>query len=143
MASWGFSYQIKTDFGNNEYWNKQIPFGLPDSKKNKNHSYTPNQLHSILTSRDGEFTIGHLQTLFSLFEDLLNERKTLQEFIGEFTEDNDIENKRKDARKILGLSDDTSDLEIINDKYKILAKEHHPDMSNGDSEKFKIASCAG
>ena len=75
-------------------------------------------------------------------EDLLNERKTLQEFIGEFTEDKDIENKRKDARKILGLSDDTSDLEIINDKYKILAKEHHPDMSNGDSEKFKTINNA-
>lgn len=75
-------------------------------------------------------------------EALLNERKTLQEFIGEFTEDKDIENKRKDARKVLGLSDDSSDMEIINEKYKLLAKEHHPDMPNGDMERFKTINNA-
>lgn len=72
MATWGYSYQIKTQFEETQKWEKQIPFGLPASK-NKHHTYKPNELHSILISRDGEFTIGHLQTLFSLFEELLNE----------------------------------------------------------------------
>lgn len=72
MGTWGFSYQIKAKYENTPYWDKEIPFGLPASK-NKNHIYTPHRLHSILTSRDGEFTLGCLQNLFSLFEDLLNE----------------------------------------------------------------------
>ncbi len=72
MATWGCSYQIKAQFEKTEFWEKTIPFGLPASK-NKQHVYKPKELYSILTSRDGEFTIGHLQTLFSLFEELLNE----------------------------------------------------------------------
>lgn len=75
-------------------------------------------------------------------EEMFNEKKTLQEFIGKFSEDKDIENKRKDARKTLGLSEDASDLEIINGKYKTLAKEHHPDMPSGDLEKFKTINNA-
>jgi len=72
MGTWGCSYQIKNKFENTPNWDKEVQFGLP-AFKNKSHVYTPHQLHSILTSRDGEFTMGHLQTLFSLFEDLLNE----------------------------------------------------------------------
>lgn len=72
MGTWGFSYQIKEKFENTENWEKALGFGLPASKK-KYHIYSPKKLHSILTSKDGEFTIGHLQTLFSMFEDLLNE----------------------------------------------------------------------
>jgi len=72
MATWGYSYWVKSQFENTNSWDKEVQFGLPASK-NKSHIYTPHQLYSILTSRDGEFTLGHLQTLFSLFEDLLNE----------------------------------------------------------------------
>lgn len=68
---------------------------------------------------------------------LLDNRKTPEDFINEFSEDRDIEDKRKEARKVLGLSEDTLDMEIINEKYKSLAKECHPDMPNGDTGKFK------
>ena len=68
---------------------------------------------------------------------LLNERKTLHEFIAEFSEDKDIGDKRKEARKALGVDEDTLDLNVINEKYKSLAKAHHPDMPNGNMEKFK------
>ena len=73
MATWGYSYQISNQFSGTQLWDTKVSFGLPASKNNRIHTYTPHQMHSILTSRDGEFTIGHLQTLFSLFEDLLNE----------------------------------------------------------------------
>ena len=70
-------------------------------------------------------------------EALLKERKTLQEFISEFSEDKDICDKRKEARKSLGVDESTLDLNAINEKYKSLAREHHPDMPNGNMEKFK------
>lgn len=73
VATWGYSYQISTQFFGTPLWDKEISFGLPASKNNCSHPYTPNQLYSILTSRDGEFTIGHIQTLFSIFEDIWNE----------------------------------------------------------------------
>ena len=68
---------------------------------------------------------------------LLNKEKTRQEFISGFSEDKDIGDKRKKARQVLGVSEDTLDLSEINEKYKTLAKEHHPDMPTGDLEKFK------
>lgn len=73
MAIWQHSDVIRNTYEKTDKWNKKIIFRLPASKNNSSHSYTPYQLHSILTSRDGEFTIGHLQTLFSLFEGLVNE----------------------------------------------------------------------
>ena len=68
---------------------------------------------------------------------LIKERKTLQEFIGEFSEDKDIRDKRKEARKTLGVDEDSLDLSVINERYKSLAKAHHPDTPNGNMEKFK------
>ena len=68
---------------------------------------------------------------------LLKNLKTSQEFISEFSEDKDVEDNRKKAREVLGLEQDTLDLEVINKKYKLLAKEHHPDMPTGSAEKFK------
>ena len=73
---------------------------------------------------------------------LINEKKTLQDFIAEFSEDKDINDKRKEARKALGLEENALDLEVINQKYKTLAKEHHPDMPNGNMEKFKVINHA-
>jgi len=63
--------------------------------------------------------------------------KTMQEFTIEFSEDNDIEDERKEARDFLGLEHNVNDLEVINKKYKELAKEFHPDMPNGSTDKFK------
>ena len=70
-------------------------------------------------------------------EALLKERKTLQNFISEFSEDKDVCDKREEARKVLGVDEDILDLNIINEKYKSLAKTNHPDMPNGNMEKFK------
>ncbi|MDP3918403.1 MAG: J domain-containing protein [Nanoarchaeota archaeon] len=68
---------------------------------------------------------------------LLNGLKTLEEFISGFTEDDDVEEKRKEARKIIGVSEDCLDMEEINQKYKVLAKKYHPDMPNGDLIEFQ------
>ena len=68
---------------------------------------------------------------------LLNERKTLQEFIADFTEDKDVDDARKKAKKILGVDEESLNMDMINSNYKQLAKEHHPDMPNGNMEKFK------
>ena len=68
---------------------------------------------------------------------LLEERKTMQEFISKFSEDKDISCKRKEARKALGVDEGTLDLNIIDERYKSLAKAHHPDMTKGSMEKFK------
>lgn len=47
----------------------KIPLMLEASKKGF-YGYKPEELYSILTSKDTEFTLGHLITLFSLVEDL-------------------------------------------------------------------------
>jgi len=75
-------------------------------------------------------------------EALLTNKKTIQEFINDFSEDKDVTEKRKEARKIIGVEPESLDLELINVKYKELAKEHHPDMPNGDAEKFKAINHA-
>ncbi len=68
---------------------------------------------------------------------VLSEEKTLQEFIEEFREEEDIEEQRKGAREFFGLEHSHKDIETINKKYKDLAKEHHPDKPTGSIEKFK------
>ena len=68
---------------------------------------------------------------------LLQGKKTEQEFIAEFSEDKDVNEQRKQARKTLGLDENERDLSVIDQRYKELAKKYHPDMSTGDNEKFK------
>ena len=70
-------------------------------------------------------------------EALLQEKITVEEFIAKFSEDHDIESKRKQAREVLGLDPHIMDLELINKTYRDLAKEHHPDMPLGNTERFK------
>ena len=55
----------------------------------------------------------------------------------EFREDSDVEEKRTEARGFLGLKENEDNLEVIDKKYKEMAKELHPDTQNGDTEKFK------
>lgn len=69
---------------------------------------------------------------------LVTGQKTIQEFTLEFSEDHDVEDQRKKAREVLGVNEDELNLEIIDKKYKLLAKEHHPDMPTGNAAKFKI-----
>lgn len=63
--------------------------------------------------------------------------KTIEEFVIEFREDEDMVNKRKKAREFLGLEANENNLEVIDKKYKQMAKDLHPDMENGSTEKFK------
>jgi hypothetical protein len=69
--------------------------------------------------------------------ELINERITLDDFALKFSEKDDIEKQRKEAKKLLGIDEDCVDVDEINRKYKILAKKHHPDVDGGDMEKFK------
>lgn len=73
MASWGAVFHwLERDFKNTPLWDKPLQLGLPASKKGY-QEYTPAQLDGILRSKDAEFTLGHLQTLFSLLEELITE----------------------------------------------------------------------
>ena len=73
---------------------------------------------------------------------LLNKQKTVDEFIHEFSEDTDIAKQRKEARELLGVDANSTDMALIDKKYKELAKELHPDKPNGDTEKFKAVNRA-
>ncbi|USN45309.1 MAG: J domain-containing protein [Candidatus Woesearchaeota archaeon] len=68
---------------------------------------------------------------------ILEERKSVDEFINDFSEETNVEDERKAAREHLGLDADVHDLDIINKRYKLLAKDAHPDMPTGDTETFK------
>jgi hypothetical protein len=68
--------------------------------------------------------------------------KTIEEFIRDFTEERDVEKEREAAREHLGVAADEIDLDVISKKYKLLARDAHPDMPNGDTEKFKALNRA-
>ncbi|MCH8329203.1 MAG: J domain-containing protein [Nanoarchaeota archaeon] len=80
--------------------------------------------------------IGHLTTL------LTKGVITLDEFFDQFEEKKDVIEQRVNAREILGISEDSIDFETIHKNYKKLSKEFHPDMHNGDTEKFKKINVA-
>ena len=90
--------------------------------------------------------VDNLHVLFRVIEIesnlVLSEKKTFDDFISEFREDSDVDDKRKEARKFFGVDPDSNDLEIITTKYKAMAKELHPDMPSGDTEKFKQLNIA-
>ncbi len=73
---------------------------------------------------------------------VLEGKKTIDEFIKDFTEKHDVEEERKNARELIGVDSDSLNLDDINKKYKLLAKDLHPDMPNGDTEKFKALNRA-
>lgn len=68
---------------------------------------------------------------------LLIEEKNIEDFIFEFSEEHDVEDERKKARETLGIEHEEKDLEKITKKFKEMAKEHHPDMPQGNPDKFK------
>src|SRR3989344_5618430 len=73
---------------------------------------------------------------------LLAGKKTMEDFIADFSEEQDVEEKRKEARTILGVEHNVTDMSVINAKYKHLAKTNHPDMPGGDTEKFQVINNA-
>ena len=68
---------------------------------------------------------------------LLEGKKTFEEFLLEFSEKDDVEHTRKEAREILGVGENCLDMDLIDKKYKELARKYHPDMADGDTEMFK------
>ncbi len=73
---------------------------------------------------------------------LLAGHKTMDEFMSDFMEGQDIEKQRQEARVTLGIKHDEMDIAVIDAKYKDLAKKNHPDMLGGDTEKFKAINRA-
>jgi hypothetical protein len=73
---------------------------------------------------------------------ILEDKKTIEQFITDFTEEEDIEEERKKARELLGVDEDSLDFEQMSKNYKKLAKELHPDMPTGNTEKFKAINRA-
>jgi len=90
--------------------------------------------------------VENLYIVFKMIElevnALLAGQKTQQDFISEFSEDKDVDDKRKEAREILGVAPDSLDLGHIDSKYKDLAKKYHPDMPEGNADKFKEINLA-
>ena len=66
----------------------------------------------------------------------LEDRITLEEFIDKFIEPEDVEERQKEARNILSVSEDSTDFKQIHENYKKLAKQHHPD-AGGSVDEFK------
>ena len=71
-----------------------------------------------------------------------SEQKTVNDFLHEFTKQDDLEKVRKEARQTLNVAENETNIELITKRYKTLAKEHHPDSDGGDQEKFKKISNA-
>lgn len=68
---------------------------------------------------------------------ILAGEKTIEQFIFDFSEPDEVEEERKEARKLLGVDEDCIDFELMTRKYKELAKAAHPDMPTGNTERFK------
>ncbi|MBL7056199.1 J domain-containing protein [Candidatus Woesearchaeota archaeon] len=73
---------------------------------------------------------------------LSNDEITKEEFLELFAEDTDILKQREAARDVLGVEEHSTDFETIHKNYKRLSKEHHPDMPNGCTERFKKINVA-
>lgn len=73
---------------------------------------------------------------------LIGKDITEDEFCRSFSEDDNVEQQRIEARTLLGVDANERDFEVITKKYKLLAKEHHPDMPNGNPELFKKINLA-
>ena len=90
--------------------------------------------------------VDNLYVVFKVIElevnSLLNETRTINEFISEFSEDKDVKKQREEARDILGVNHETVDMGLIDKNYKELAKQFHPDMPTGDIDKFKAINRA-
>ena len=73
---------------------------------------------------------------------IISKEITSEEFISHFKEDKGVESKQKDARDFLDIEHDTTDFEVINKRYKDMAKILHPDKPTGDTEQFKLLNDA-
>ena len=72
-------------------------------------------------------------------KEVLEGKKSFEEFLHTFQEQNNTKETKKElkeAKLILGLSDDEKDIDVINQAYKKLARSHHPD-AGGDLAEFQ------
>lgn len=115
------------------------PNGIKKAPASVSFYFDKQHLHYSHSSRSKY--VENLYVVFKVIDlkitALLEEKITVEEFINEFSEDIDVAKKRKEAREVLGLDHDVNDLKVIDKAYKDLAKKHHPDTENGDTEKFK------
>lgn len=85
--------------------------------------------------------VDNLQVILKLLKveanKLLNGEKSIEDFLIDFREDDDLIEKRKKAREVLGLEKNESNMAVIDIQYKKMARESHPDTQNGNTEKFK------
>ena len=82
--------------------------------------------------------LGMVVQVVGYFIYLLDKEEiTPERFVKLFAEERDVIKQRKDAREVLGIGEHSTDFEEVHKNYKKLSKEHHPDMPNGDLEKFK------
>ncbi len=111
---------------------------IKKTKASASWYFEGNNMH--FSHSEGRF-VDNLYVVWKVIElnvdALISGRKNLNDFIHEFSEGEDVEKQRKEAREALGIDPDSKDMDLVNRNYKILAKEFHPDMPNGDHEKFK------
>ena len=85
--------------------------------------------------------VDNLYVIYKVIEfevnDLVSGKINFQDFLSEFTEKDDVEKMRKEAREILGVEQNVLDFSIIDKRYKELARKYHPDLAGGDAEMFK------
>ncbi len=82
------------------------------------------------------------KVLLTEVDRLIEGEISLDEFHREFADDDKMDDKLVDARKILGVSESENDFELISKKYKVLARKYHPDMSEGNQEMFQKINAA-
>jgi hypothetical protein len=75
-------------------------------------------------------------------EKLLAEEITPSQFMLEFSEDDNLNEQLQEARKTLGVDATEKDFELISKKYKDLARQHHPDMPEGNHNTFQKINAA-
>ncbi|MEK6967610.1 MAG: J domain-containing protein [Nanoarchaeota archaeon] len=100
-----------------------------------------NGTHCLYTYSRAHKYVDNLQIALKVIEtetqNVLKGIKSIEQFIEDFREDDDVVEKRKAAREALGFEHDHHDLNSINVAFKKKSRELHPDMPGGDTEKFK------
>lgn len=99
----------------------------------RNLKYTYNLLPKFI---DNLYVVN--EVLRIEVDKLLDDEITLDQFQREFEDKDGEEKELSNARKVLGVSAEETDFEVISKKYKDLAKKHHPDMGGDHGEFQKI-----
>ena len=111
---------------------------IPIQRKAAAVSWYYENTHLYFSYNQFDF-VGNIHVIAKVLEKyieaMLSGERSKSDFIKDFSEDRDVEKKRKEARELLGVGD-TLDMKEVDKKYKQLAKDHHPDIG-GDTKKFQ------